>query len=957
MKNYILIILLALLSPVFSFAEDSYIDSLLTSLKNEKIDSIRIDLMNTIAEAYLEGCVLDSAEIFANAVIDHSQSNNLESREAMGKHLLGYILHEQERDAEALSCILEAKAYYDNSNSEYDRFWTYYYLASINYFIGATRMALTHFDSAKTYLDETDTTQVYNLNLRLGSLFWYEKDFEKSKKYFFRNIKLTEYSNDLFMKYGAYADLGLMYNDDQKSDSAIYYLEMALPVIEKEDPDWAYCIKGCLGTNYKNLGDCQTALKYYEASLARSDNYEDSEECLSFLEIAYCYSKMGNEEKAEHFNKVALGLFHKMKDPKLKGDAYKEIVKLYKNKQDFERAFYYLEMFKSFEDSLYQIETTRAIEEFDSKYKSREQKNLLELQTLQLSKQRNLIIGGISLLALLGALVFLAWRNILHRKKSNALLTERNKHLEELDTTKSRFFSNISHELRTPLTLVTAPLEKIIQKVKDKAVENDLRLVHRNSQKLLVLVNEILDLSKLESGQMQLEPTRFELEEVLRRIFFAFQSYADIRNVKLEFVSHLSRQVWVNTDVSKLEKILNNLVSNAIKYSKPESMVKIALSLNQADPGINQPLNSKGLFEIKVMDTGKGIHEDDLPKIFNRFYQSNSDQLLGGTGIGLALTKELVHLMSGTLSVESELGKGSIFYVKLPLEVVNTPNDQLIGIKVPELANDHIVESTFKEDIYTPIVIDGVKPKILIVEDNPEMSRFLKQTLSEYYECHHAYDGIKALKKLEKEHFDLISSDVMMPHMDGFEFLENVRQTSTVYKNTPFIMLTARSLETDKLEGFQLGVDDYITKPFSTKELVARIDNLLKNKIARTHAVNTQEANAIESEDRKILKEAERTVLENLSDTKFGVQQLAKELAISSRSLSRLINRLTGLSPVGFIREIRLQKAWQMLQRRQYLRVSEVCLEVGIDNPSYFNRKFKERFGLTPKAVLGKVVV
>lgn len=952
MKKHTIFLGLYLFSFLTNYAQNPNLDSLLTCLDTVQTDTTRIDLLDALAEAYNTACMMDSAEFYVHQAIDESQAKKLTYREVRAKHLLAYILYNKGNDEEALSCFTEAKNYYEKHKLSYDKFWMYYYLGAVYEGQSQIQKALTYYDSSKIWMDLTDTVQTFNLNYRLGTLFWYQKDFEKSKKYYFKNINLTENSRDTYLLYTAYADLGLLYNDDQKSDSAIYYLEMALPIIEPVDPEWGACIKGCLGTNYKSLGDCKTALKYFEASLAIKASYEDAAECLSFIEIAHCYLQLGNFEKAEFYNEIALDLLPKMKDNKLKRDALVSLVNLYKEKGDFERALINYESLKMMEDSLFHIDNQKAIEEFEVKYQTQEKQSQLELQTLALSKQRNLIISGILILAFLIALIVLAWRNILHKQKSNALLAERNKHLEELDMTKARFFSNISHELRTPLTMVTAPLEKIVENVKDELIKEDLQLVYRNSQKLLVLVNEILDLSKLESGQMELNFSTIQLEEVLRRIFFAFQSYAKIRNIQLAFSSHLPEKIWVETDIAKLEKILNNLISNAIKFSNPGGKVLLEIAYSKHDTG-----SAQNLFEINVTDSGKGIHQEDLPKIFNRFYQSNTDQLVGGTGIGLALTKELVQLFGGSLKVESQLGKGSTFFVILPLKQTEPQVSQTSTVKIPKLASDETMVKDYKTKNYIPISIDGQKPKILIVEDNPEMSRFLIKTLSEFYECHNTYDGSEALAKLKKEHFDIISSDVMMPQMDGFEFLEKVREPGTIYKDTPFILLTARSLEADKLEGFQLGVDDYITKPFSTKELIARIDNLLKNKLSRTSSKEKHQEETIESNDRKVLKQAEQIVLNHLSDKDFGVQKLAAALAVSQRSLGRIINRLSGMSPVSFIREIRLQKAYQMLQRQQFLTVTEVCYEVGIDNPSYFNRTFKERFGVTPKAVLGKVVV
>jgi DNA-binding response OmpR family regulator len=352
-------------------------------------------------------------------------------------------------------------------------------------------------------------------------------------------------------------------------------------------------------------------------------------------------------------------------------------------------------------------------------------------------------------------------------------------------------------------------------------------------------------------------------------------------------------------------------------------------------------------FYFEVSDTGEGIHPDDQLHIFNRFYQSqNSHQTLqGGTGVGLALSKELAQLLGGDITFKSEWKKGSTFTFSVPLELVEHT----------ALANviDEGTHPTPFVPTYQPIAINGEKPKILIVEDNLEMSKYLVEILSNDYECTTAADGEEALKQLKLYHFDAITSDVMMPNIDGFELRERINQNQD-WRQIPFLLLTARHLESDKLRGFQLGIDDYVTKPFSTKELQARIHNLISNKIERDHYIQSEQselANETLSVDQQFLKQCEQVVLENIDKTDFKVDDLAKAVNYSAKQTGRIIKKLTGLSSVNFILEVRLQKARELLEKGLVASVIEAQMEVGIASTSYFTRKFTERFGKNPSEV------
>lgn len=695
-----------------------------------------------------------------------------------------------------------------------------------------------------------------------------------------------------------YSTRGSVFKKQEQYDSAVYYYQKSYDILKD------HAFKDIVADNALILGHLYSALKQYSKA------------------IFYLNESLNLEKTTEgHLDRVK--------------DIYLELSRVYEKKGDFKQAHHYMEQHRISVDSLFARQKLKIIQEVEAEFKTKEQTAELELKETQLARQRTFIIASSLLtLVLLGFGIF-AYRTAQRRKHTNALLQKQSEQLQSLDKAKSRFFANISHELRTPLTLIIAPLDNALKRVKDKFVKDDLKLAHSNSKKLLSLVNEILDLTKLESGQMRLNEASIPLEGFLKRILFSYHSLANIRGFMLSFQYYLDNDLVIKTDANKLEKIINNLLSNAFKYSNAGGVI----TLKVAELGNQQ-------IQISVQDQGKGIAADELNRIFDRFYQvENKDEpLQGGTGIGLSLARELAEALGGTLKVESQVDKGTTFKVVIPLVKGEWKPIENIDIPEPKTAIP----------AYIPMSLNAKESHILIVEDNPEMSKFLVQILSPHYQCTTAADGKKALKLLQNRSFDLITSDVMMPNMDGFTLLESVRDLQNS-QSTPFILLTARSLEEDKLKGLQLGVDDYITKPFSTNQLIARINNLLVNQQKRQSWTTEQKANTNEppqSAEKEMLKKAEQCVVNNISNPKYRVENLASDMSYSRRQLSRIIQKMTGLTPVEFIREIRLLKAYQMLEQRQYLTISEVRFEVGFENASYFTKVFTKRFGVKPSEVV-----
>jgi len=514
--------------------------------------------------------------------------------------------------------------------------------------------------------------------------------------------------------------------------------------------------------------------------------------------------------------------------------------------------------------------------------------------------------------------------------------------LREIDGIKSRFFANISHELRTPITLIQGPIQSALNS-QDLNNRNFTLLTKakQNTKKLIELVNEILDLTKLDAHKLVLEETTIVFYPFLRSVISNFESIAEVQATQLLLLYDIPTSLKIEVDKNKLEKILNNLLSNAFKFTPKNGKVIVHVQ------------NLGNIIQISVEDNGRGIPAEDIPNVFNRFYQSSvNSKAEGGLGIGLALSTEFVKLMKGKIWVESQMNAtetGSTFYLQFPKKEV---------VKMITTEEQFIINGE-KKVIVAPVLLSENTPTevkdetILIVEDNHDLRDYLSYILSPYYNIITAENGQEGLEKLPTAHCQLILSDVMMPIMDGFEFLEKVKAHDK-WRGLPFIMLTARAETHTRLNALRIGVDDYLLKPFDEEELFVRVKNLLGNykerKIFIEEEALDENAASIEpivsAADQQWLEQTEKLILKEMANGVFFNDYLADLLAISRGTLYKNIKSLTGLTPTKYIRVIRLQKAKTLLEQGKS--VKEVSYEVGFQKPEYFSKIFKKEFGKLP---------
>lgn len=550
-------------------------------------------------------------------------------------------------------------------------------------------------------------------------------------------------------------------------------------------------------------------------------------------------------------------------------------------------------------------------------------------------------------------------------KRLNVELGEKNEELkrlneEVLELTHSRlvFFTNISHELRTPLTLIADPVEMLLEDTGIKGKSRELlKMVQRNALALQQLVSNILDFRKIQNDKMELKLYRFDIVKTLTMWVGDFQLTAERKQIRLHLdVDDLKGSHEMIADQEKISRIVFNLLSNALKYTPAGGEIFVSLK----DEGAN--------LRLDVRDTGKGISQDEADKIFERFFQAKG--AASGTGIGLALVKSFVELHHGEARVESEPGKGSDFIVVIPRK--QEGDSQVIHNDVDIVDNSANASASDSKNVVDESVLQYIddgdrsrgkvqqlvsentnRPTVLVIDDNTDIRQYERTLLQDEYVVLEAADGKEGLAVALKEVPDLVICDVMMPVMDGLEFTKQLK-TNTATSHIPVIMLTAKNLEEHRAEGYEHGADSYITKPFHSKVLLARIENLLRQRqLLKNLYQGTKEAEKeiseahLEDRDKQFLKQLQAIIQKNLSDSEFGVEDMGQQIGLSRVQLYRKVKAMTGSSVVDLLRKARLAKARRLLETRS-MSVSEVAYEVGFSAPSYFTKCFKEEYGMLP---------
>lgn len=599
-------------------------------------------------------------------------------------------------------------------------------------------------------------------------------------------------------------------------------------------------------------------------------------------------------------------------------------------------------------------------------------KKTLDIQVERYYSQQFWLIVALSSLFLVIILAISLTRAFRNKAKANAqlelqtreILRQNNElkristELEDATRAKLIFFTNISHEFRTPLTLIIGPLESMLLSPKlPSDQKQQMEMMLRNARRLLRLINQLMDMRKIDNEKMKLKAGQYDVVNFIDEIKQAFQGLADKKNIEFTFRSEIEHLI-LYFDMDKMENILFNLLSNAFKFTPVSGIIDINLrQTRHVFAGIE-----KDAVEIEFRDNGPGIQEEHLERIFERFYQvePHETSLFPGTGIGLPLTKGMVELHKGEITLNSKRGEGTSFFIYFQLgkdhlsaeeisessAVYNLIDKGIIsGSEDIEPANQGEAESRISNDYEN-------KPLLLIIEDNPDVSRFIKSCLMNEYRIMTAANGSEGFEKMYMEEPDLIISDVMMPVMDGLEFVKKLKSDIRTC-HIPVILLTARTSYDQKIEGLETGADSYIPKPFNEKHLQVRVKSLIEGRQKiRRHYQNdplstfTSE-NKISQLDANFLKKCTAIIEKHLTETEYSVEQLSAEVGLSRVHVYRKIKHLTGLSVSEFVRNIKLKKAAVLLVESGKT-VAEIAYDMGFSSPSYFSKCFKDLFKVTP---------
>jgi signal transduction histidine kinase/AraC-like DNA-binding protein len=818
------------------------------------------------------------------------------------------------------------------------------------------------------------------VNTAMGGLMDSQDRHQEALNHYLKAYQYYKQTNNKAFEAFVLNLVGLSYENLKQYDKTIEYISQALQIADSLELTriQGHCYN-TLGSTYLATQQYSQALTYYKKALEKSESKGYLSDAVEALQgIASIYMDTQREVEAVNYFQRALKLAEEqnLADGKLK--IYQGLAEAHKKLGNYKLALDYQTSWIAFKDSLFNEESTKKLAHLQSDYELGKKQAEIELMQKDRERedlQRNTVGAGLVALLLIAGLIVSRQRlkirqNRLLLEKSeevaikNEQLAQQAEQLKELNETKSRFFANISHEFRTPLTLILNNLlDKIVQARQQVSYNSmhelpQLQVMYRNARRLLQLINQLLDLSKLESGRMKLQVADGNLTRLMHVIYDSFASLAEVKHINFSLTLP-SKELYCRYDADHIEKILYNLLSNAFKFTPELGEVNLKAELLHQE-------HASSLLQITVRDSGPGISPEHIGQVFDRFYQgdqSYSDE--HGTGIGLALVKELVDLQGGRIWVESEKTKGALFILQLPyIPVEKQPfiiaeDSKLEALMIQNQPEDYFLTDKPIQIAQQPVEKSEEKPVVLVVEDNRDMRNYIRQHLQEQYQVIESEDGKKGLDKAFEAMPDLIISDWMMPGMNGIDLCTHLK-ADTRTSHIPFILLTALATDEGRLKGLETGVDDYLTKPFDSRELNLRIRNLiesrrkLRERFSRELTIEPSSI-TVTSADEKFLQKILKIVEDNMSDWEFSMEDFGSEVGLSRMQLHRKLKAITGKAPGDFLRLMRLKRAAQLLEM-QAGNVSEVAYQVGFNNLSYFSKCFKEQYGTTPHEFISRTV-
>lgn len=773
--------------------------------------------------------------------------------------------------------------------------------------------------------DSSHISKAYQ-NLVFVYFFDDSVDLEKALDYFEQALSYFPLSGSLYERYSLiYTFVNMLSYFPAESEKVIYLYTRLLPIVKKLE------LKEGIRTIHLYLSGAFIDKKNFPTASA-------------YLDSAMKYDAPDWEK--DNFYAIRARVAHALGNLSLSNDYYQKAL--------------------AEKERVYLRRNSQSMTQWETQFRTREK----ELQLQQQQRQQGLLLGIVGLVSLLLAVAtysFLRNRKQLQKLAlQNAIIEKQSDELRSLDKAKTRFFSNITHEFRTPLTLILSPLESLIEEFPQQKM---LKTIYLNANRLLSLINQLLDLSKIDAGALKPDIRKGYLASFLQLQVESFLSLAQNRGVDLQLISRWPPDVEACYDADKLSKIITNLLSNSLKFTPKGGKVTFECRIrNDEWKGIKKEKSEKDSFDIgrlqldiQITDTGIGIPTTQLTSIFDRFYQVDSSvrRSFEGSGIGLSLVKELVEVLKGEIRVESEVGKGTTFYLRFPVDAqtweISPSEDTSLNV-AEDKSVDEFPSLLLANSESTAIRTKSNKaaPIILVVEDNSDLRTYIAGLFSDTYRIITATDGQSGLDQAFDSVPDVVITDWMMPQMDGITMCRHLKNDART-NHVPVLMLTAKSAIESRLEGFEGGADDYIVKPFHATELRLKVRNWLQRQdnlrqLYTQRLTQPQEVPPLPETEKDFMRRIFDLIDEHLADVNFGVEALSEQLQLNRRTLQRKIGSLTNLSPNELIRNHRLRRALPLLKRGGT--IADVAFKVGFENPSYFSKCFKEVFGRRPSDIV-----
>ncbi|MEQ9300522.1 MAG: response regulator [Cyclobacteriaceae bacterium] len=945
---------------LLSFGQSTEADSIQSFIGSTDNDSLRFEALINLSETVTDNTTARDAIYNAFRLAEEMGDRALVAK---AQYNLGFFYYERLIDSDSakkyfLSAIDGYKAQNDSSGELKSRYGYSLILDDLGQMKEAIDELLLTLEIAELTKDSSEMTKILNV---IGNINNYLGYHEIAINYYEKSAEMAGFLGDLMSEAIVVYNTSIIYGEDEEYARELASLQRGLAIVkEVGDVEFEASYLNRIGSTYKDLDQLDSAIYFLKTSEQMYDSLArtptpgaQSNQGFNFQALGQYYEYIGDPTSAIKYFKKALAVGKKVESTQLIINNTEYVSAVYESIGNYKDALNYYRISALLSDSIFTEENTLKLNEVQAKYENAKQvaeneqlRSAANEQDIVIQKQRlyNIFFAVITVIIIVSAFfLLLAYRKIVRQKKAaeddRTTIKKQSVQLEHNARLKSQFFSNIAHELRTPLTILLGMIDGMTKKGIGHFGQADfskLQLAKSNGVKIQNLIDEIFELTKSEAHKLKLIAKPIEVLPLMERIVFSFHSLAEDKNIDLNISYNQVHGIYANIDQPKFEKIINNLIVNALKFTENGGSITVKLGLK-----------SDKLLTIEVVDTGVGIPADEIEFVFDRFFQvSTGDNAANpGTGLGLAMAKELTKLHNGEISVKSEVGKGTTFSLAFPV-VEALP--ELLETAEPEEA-----------DIATDQLLDGIiqdikkieNGRVLIVEDNQDMRKYLVSIFEDYFTMVTARNGREALRMLETQQVDLIISDLMMPEMNGTELLVALKNNPK-YRHIPVIMLTAKTDEHQKLDALKLGVDDYLTKPFSADEVLARANNLIRNHLQRTEYSESEEPENEVADDDNLIKRITLYVKENIGDYNITVSDIAHQMALSERQLYRKVNALTGLTPNQLIREIKLREAMEKLNAKSVTKVSALAKEVGFESSAYFSKLFYARFGKKPQEII-----